>query len=300
MSYSSAAVAPPTGRVLDFAMRNVHFDVAECGVSTWHPAGLHVCHFFNALSVRFPEGEKFFINSVRHYREQIRDPALLADIEAFIGQEAMHGREHRTFNAALERAGYGADQMEMELKAQIKRLKMPPLFQLSVTCAAEHFTAIMSSAVLEHEGILEGVEPEMAAMWRWHALEETEHKAVAYDVFMAMRKGPVSGYFLRCTMMLLTSLSFWFNALRNLVRMVKRDGKLGDLRGWGKLGRFLFVSPALAGRMLMPYLAYFRPGFHPWQGKEPAELERYRKAANDRMASQQAQTQQHGDAATTG
>jgi predicted metal-dependent hydrolase len=289
MSFSSAGIAPASGRVLDFAMRNVHFDVADCDVRGWHPAGLHVCHFFNALSVRFPEGEKFFINSVRHYRDQIHDPALLADIEAFIGQEAMHGREHRGFNAALERAGYGADQMEQELKTQIKRLKMPPLFQLSVTCAAEHFTAIMSSAVLADDRILQGVEPEMAAMWRWHALEETEHKAVAYDVFMAMRKGPVSGYCLRCTMMLLTSLSFWFNALRNLVRMVRQDGALGDMRGWRKLGRFLFVSPGLMGKMLLPYLAYFKPGFHPWQAREPAGVERVRQAANDRLAAQQGQ-----------
>lgn len=289
MSFSPAVTAPASGRVLDFSMRNVHFDVADCDVRAWHPAGLHVTHFFNALSVRFPEGEKFFINSVRHYRDQIGNPALLADIEAFIGQEAMHGREHRTFNAALQRAGYESERMEMELKAQIKRLRMPPLFQLSVTCAAEHFTAIMSSALLEDDAIMEGVTPEMAAMWRWHALEETEHKAVAYDVFMAMRKGPVSGYFLRCGMMLVTSISFWANALRNLISMVGKDKALKEMGGWRNLGRFLFVTPNLAGRMFLPYLAYFKPGFHPWQGKEPERLEMFRKAANDRLAAQQAE-----------
>ncbi len=146
-------------RVLDFSMRNVQFDIANCNPAAWHPAGLHVTHFFNALSVRFPEGEKFFINSVRHYRERITDPALLADIEAFIGQEAMHGRAHRGLNGALERAGYGADKMEQELKAQIKRMKMPPLFQLSVTCAAEHFTAIMSAVVLDTPEILDASTP---------------------------------------------------------------------------------------------------------------------------------------------
>jgi len=288
MSLPPSTEQAESTRVLDFSMRNVQFDVANCNPAAWHPAGLHVTHFFNALSVRFPEGEKFFINSVRHYRERITDPALLADIEAFIGQEAMHGRAHRGLNGALERAGYGADKMEQELKAQIKRMKMPPLFQLSVTCAAEHFTAIMSAVVLDTPEILDGVDAELAAMWRWHALEETEHKAVAYDVFMSMRKGPVSGYLLRCTMMVLTSLSFWLNALRNLVRMVHRDGGLGDLRGWGRLARFLFTSPGLFSKMFRPYMAYFKPGFHPWQGPQPAAFEAVRRDADLRTASQQA------------
>lgn len=279
----------PIVREHPFSMRNVHFDVTHSNVRAWHPEGLHVSHFFNALSVRFPEGEKFFINSVRHYRDQIRDPALLADIEAFIGQEAMHSREHRAYNALLQRSGYPVDDMERELKQQIQRLKMPPLFQLSVTCAAEHFTAIMSAASLAHDGVLDGAEPEMAALWRWHALEETEHKAVAYDVFMAMRKGPVSGYLLRCTMMLLTTLSFWFNAIRNLFRMLAQDHALTDWKGWGRLLRFLFAKPGLVRRMTLPYLQYFKPGFHPWKdGTRQDEFARWQQAADARLAEQQA------------
>ncbi len=271
-----------------FSMRNVHFDVSNCDVRHWHPAGLHVSHFFNALSVRFPEGEKFFINSVRHYREQIKNPALLSDIEAFIGQEAMHGREHRGFNNALQRAGYDADDMELELKSQIRRLQAPPLFQLSVTCAAEHFTAIMSAAVLSNDAILDGADPEMAAMWRWHALEETEHKAVAFDVFNAVRNGGVSGYLLRCAVMLLTSLSFWFNAVRNLFRMLAKDKALTDWKGWGTLLRFLFGKPGLARKMFLPYVTYFKPGFHPWNDSgNPGDLARWKEAADLRLLNQQ-------------
>jgi predicted metal-dependent hydrolase len=272
-----------------FSMRNVHFAVAECDMRAWHPAGTHVSHFYNALSVRFPEGEKFFINSVRHYRDDIRDPALQRDIEAFIGQEAMHRREHRKYNEALQASGYDAAGMETRLQRQIQRLKAPPLFQLCVTCACEHFTAIMSHAMLSDDRSFEGADPEMASLWRWHALEETEHKAVAYDVYQAVCTNAFAGYLLRSVVMLLTTMSFWFHALTNMVHMVRRDKAMTDWGGWLALWRYLLGRPGIARRMLIPYLAYFKPGFHPWSdGSSLDEFDRWKQAADLRLQEQQA------------
>jgi len=277
----------PIRRDLDF---NIPEQLSPADVGTWHKQGRHVSHFFNALSVFFPEGERFFIHSLRNYRDQITDPKLQRDILGFIGQEAMHGREHVDFNNLMDSAGLPASRLDKFIGKLLSGLKkvLPNSMQLAVTLALEHFTAMMADHVLRDAKVLDDSNPRMAALWRWHALEETEHKAVAYDVFMSMRKGPVSGYLLRCTMMVLTSLSFWLNALRNLVRMVHRDGGLGDLRGWGRLARFLFTSPGLFSKMFRPYMAYFKPGFHPWQGPQPAAFEAVRRDADLRTASQQA------------
>ncbi|MGH7820189.1 MAG: metal-dependent hydrolase, partial [Candidatus Binatia bacterium] len=165
----------------DIPKRDLRFDLDPVDLRTWHPEGLHVAHFFNALSIFFPEGESFFIDSVRRFADRVRSPRLRDEVKGFLGQEAMHSREHRRYNRALARAGLPAEALE---KAVVKRLDlgrklMSPEEQLAVTIALEHFTAIMAHTVLSDERLLANAEPNMAAIWRWHAVEETEHKAVA-------------------------------------------------------------------------------------------------------------------------
>src|SRR5688500_17184178 len=96
--------------------RDIRFDLDAADLRSWHPEGLHVAHFFNALSIFFPEGEKFFIDSVRHFRDRIDSPALQRDVKGFVGQEAMHSREHRRYNAALERLGLPVEKLEEKVK----------------------------------------------------------------------------------------------------------------------------------------------------------------------------------------
>src|SRR6266404_2121710 len=104
----------------EIARRDLRFeDIEQSDLRTWHPEGLHVAHFFNALSLFFPEGESFFIHSVRHFADRIRSPRLRRDVEGFVGQEAMHGREHRRYNRALAAAGLPAEQLE---RALVRRL----------------------------------------------------------------------------------------------------------------------------------------------------------------------------------
>ncbi len=50
--------------------------------------------------------------------------------------------------------------------------------------ALEHFTAILAHQLLADPRHLEGAEKETADLWRWHAVEEIEHKGVAYDTWL--------------------------------------------------------------------------------------------------------------------
>src|SRR3546814_16965350 len=56
--------------------------------------------------------------------------------------------------------------------------------QLAATCALEHFTATLANAILADPAHLAGADAEAQRMWRWHAIEEIEHKAVAYDTWV--------------------------------------------------------------------------------------------------------------------
>jgi predicted metal-dependent hydrolase len=260
--------------------RDLRFDLEGGDVRHWHPEGLHVAHFFNALSLLFPEGESFFIDSVRHFRDRIRSPQLAADVQGFLGQEAMHSREHRRYNAALAAAGLPARALEDRLRRLLDELRarVSPEEALAITIALEHFTAIMADVALGDPRNLAGADERFAAIWRWHAAEETEHKAVAYDVYREVVGEDWRAYLRRVRVMLLVTIGFWIDVTRFHLRLVHADGALGDLRGWWRLWRFLWIRPGGMRRVWRLWLGYFRPGFHPWQLDNRHHVEAWKAA----------------------
>ncbi|MEC9358018.1 MAG: metal-dependent hydrolase [Pseudomonadota bacterium] len=254
--------------------RDLTFKLDPERVCDWHPAGRHVTHFMNALSIFFPEGERFFINSVRHYRNDIRDPELKMAVVAFIGQEAMHSREHVEYNALMARAGLPADRLEGFVGRLLKRVrdKTPPDHRLSATIALEHFTAIMANQLLKSRAQVAGTTPGYADLWHWHALEETEHKAVAFDVYREVVGSGPRAYVLRVYGLLAASVIFWGLVFGFHLRMIRADRKARGLRGWWSTVRYLFLREAVLIRLIPQWLDYFKPGFHPWQHDNRAHL----------------------------
>lgn len=269
--------APPG---IDVVRRDLRFPLEDADLRAWHPEGLHVAHFFNALSLFFPEGERFFIESVRHYRDRIADPVLERDVQGFVGQEAMHGREHRRYNEALARIGLPADELERRVAAYLDsvRERTSPEERLAVTIALEHFTAIMADVLLGDPRVLGDADPHLASIWRWHAIEETEHKAVAYDVYRHVVGEGARAYLRRVFVMLMASADFWARVFAYHFRLVRTDGAAGDLRGWWRFLRWGFVTPGGLRRLVRPWLAYFRPRFHPWQHDNSSHVARWKAA----------------------
>ena len=247
--------------------RDMHFDLSGLTPSTWHPDGTHVSHFFNAMSLFFPEGEKFFINSVRNYQHKVTDPKLQDDVKGFIGQEAMHGREHRVYNAWLGEHGYPAARLEQWV---IKILNFATRTttrgqQLGATIAMEHLTAILANNMLSDPRVLRDADPRIASLWRWHAIEETEHKAVAFDVYRATFGSGLRAYLQRVIVFFFASVEFWIEVMIFHWQLLKKDKIQWSLRGWGQWFKALFINPGTMIAIFLPWLSYFRPGFHPWQ-----------------------------------
>ena len=264
----------------EIVRRDIRFDLDDCDMGAWHPAGRHVSHFFNALSIFFPEGETFFIESVRHYKDRIHSPRLAAEVKAFVGQEGVHSREHRRYNRALVRAGLPVEQLEAHVAQHLEtvRGRLTPAQALGVTIALEHFTAIMADALLSNDDTLAGADPRLAAIWRWHAIEETDHKAVAYDVYAATVGTGLGAYLTRVHTMIGATVIFWFLVFRYHLALVRADGVATDLRGWWRLFRFLWVSPGDLRLIVRPWLGYFRRAFHPWQHDNVRHVERWKAA----------------------
>lgn len=245
--------------------RNNTFDIAPCLERDWFDGHAFKTAWFNAMSITFPLGEKFFIDSVRHFADRIDDPKLLKDIRGFCGQEGYHRREHQQYNEVLcERRGYDLGLMEGRLQRNIdlayKRLS--PLECLAVTAALEHLTAILAEAALsDHDPMIGRAEPAMQALWNWHAAEEMEHKAVAFDVYRAVGGSEK----LRRRAMREATLFLLVDILAGVVHMLRRDGKLWRPRLWYQGWKFLFFKGGVLRRVWPAYREYYRDGFHPWQ-----------------------------------
>jgi len=247
--------------------RNLNFHLPAERISDWHSGSVHISHFLNAMSIFFPVGERFFIDSVRHYRDKVTDPNLQEAVKGFIGQEAMHGREHEEYNDALTAKGLPADRYEnivLKLLNFFRRFT-PKGSQLAGTIALEHLTAILAHRILVDKSRMAGAEPRYGAIWHWHALEETEHKAVAYDVYGAVMKNGLLAYLRRCFALIMSTTIFFIMLTPFYLGMVAREkGQLFNLKGWWKVTVFLWGPKGVLLRALPDWLDFFRPGFHPW------------------------------------
>ena len=254
-------------------VRDRRFDLRQERVPRhWFGGRKAVTRFMDNLSIFFPAGERFFVASVRAHEKKISDPQLAKDVRAFVGQEGIHTREHIRYNEMLKAQGLPVAEMEERVRVLLSRVTKwtPRRRQLAVTCALEHFTALLGHVLLD-DGDLGEAAPEMAALWSFHAAEENEHKAVAFDLYRA-----VGGrYRERALVMIGATIIFWLKVLEHQVRLMQAEGILFDAGEWADLAKFLFVTPGPLRRLVVPYLHYFRPGFHPNDLDASAVLERF-------------------------
>ena len=244
-------------------VRNLRFDVSDEVPRYWHGGKRAVTLFFDNLSVFFPPGERFFISAVKAHAGQVHDENLLEQTRAFCAQAGIHSREHVRYNDMLRRQGYPVEAMERRVERLLARVTRmtKPSGRLAATAALEHFTALLAHYLLSDDRLLDGAHPVMAALWRWHAAEENEHKAVAYDVY----RQTGGGYIERAAAMMIATVIFWAKVFEHQLRLMWADGILFSPREWYALFRFLFIAPGGLTRLFWPYLDYYRPSFHPWQ-----------------------------------
>ena len=246
--------------------RNLKFHVPDEKVLNWHSWGPTVTQFFNTLSLFFPEGERFFINSVRKYRDRIDDPELQEAVRAFIGQEAMHGREHEDYNQKMVEAGLPVDTQEAIVSKLLDVISKytPNALQLSATVALEHLTAILADILLREPDLIDDSDESYQRLWHWHALEETEHKAVAFDVYQTVFGTGIKAWALRSVGLVLATTIFFSLFYPFYLINTWKVGQLFNLKGWWLSFKFQWLKPGGLRRVVIPWLDWFKPKFHPW------------------------------------
>ena len=265
----------PTPEGLEITIRDERFN-RDAKPRRWWAGDAFGTAWHNALSATFPRGEAFFIEAVKAHRAGA-DPKLEAEIRAFVRQEINHTREHVAFNRLAEDAGYDIAKIDKRVEQLLALTKgRPPIANLLVTMALEHYTAMMAHEFLANPSHFEDSDPEVRAMWRWHAVEEIEHKGVAYDTFEHATRDwtPFRRWMRRSVVMLIVTRRFLTNRWIDSVDLLAQDGITGWKARWG-LFKYLTVTPGVLRRIFPAWLSYFRPGFHPWDHDDRALIGKY-------------------------
>lgn len=223
---------------------------------------LVMSHVVAMLSAMFPNGEDFFVRSVRNYRDQITDPELKKQVAKFIGQEAIHGREHREFNERLAQMGFATRYVDKAVDVALNRFGVKVMskeVQLAVTAALEHYTATLAEVLMSNEEVRSQLSGEVRNLFLWHALEESEHKSVAFDVYQAT----VGKQWLRVAVMKATTALFVFAIVDSTIRSLRRDPAARDWRRLRTSLAQLRHSPLLSKYVRGRIRDYDRRDFHP-------------------------------------
>lgn len=265
---ATAATAPVVRQTSnadhDIPVRRVSFEESLRTIPRHYARdeNIFLSHLGVAMSGVFPDGEDFFVKSVRHFRSEITDPVLKKQVAGFIGQESIHGREHRVLNRRFDELGYKATRIEEITKRGLAfRWKVSkPISCLAITAALEHFTATLAEELLSSDEFRDMFgHPAVKEVFMWHALEEAEHKAVAFDVYRAVGGSER----LRIMSMRFIRVAFILSSTITMLLGVLRDPASRDLRRLRRDWKAFRRSPIVSARLWKILKEYDRRGFHP-------------------------------------
>ncbi len=241
-----------------------HYEFADRSIPRyWYDGSPFVTHFWDAMSTLFPQGEYFFVRSVDNFKDQVEDPALKKQMKGFAGQEHTHARLHGEFNDRLERLGYRVKPWDKMIGRSLAfgHKYLPKKVQLAFTVAAEHFTAILAEQAMFDPDVAGPMHAKVRSLWQWHAVEEMEHKAVAFDVYEAVG----GSYGMRVLAMGGVTVGYLAGTFAYQSYMMARDGKLLDPVDFSKGVWWLLGKPGFLRKAMGEYFAFFRADFHPWE-----------------------------------
>ncbi len=266
-------------QVVNVTFRKLDFGLDDTVPRYWVRDNPFITHFYHAYSVMLVDGEKFLIDSVRNFKDDIDDQDTLDEISAFCRQEAHHTHQHNLLNAIIEERGVN---VPFYVKIVKRALGIGRLFgkkqQLAVTCALEHLTACNSHEGFSNSNVHEGMEKRMSQLWLWHQMEEIEHKAVCFDLYN--RVG--GSYLTRVFFFTLVNLFFWPLVFLLTFHMLWADKQIGNIRQyWPGISYLFSPRKGCLARIIPDVLSYYKPSFHPWDVNDAEFIEQWVNANGD-------------------
>jgi predicted metal-dependent hydrolase len=248
----------------DLVVRRLGIDLDTPFPVRWNGGDAFRSALFNALSMSFPVGEQYFIDSVRRGVAALppeRREAFEAEVRGFVGQEATHRHLHARFNAILERQGQRNAVADRAARRIASFAHVDLRNHVAATAATEHFTAVFADWLLRHPEALEGAEPRLRLLWEWHSAEEAEHRSTAFDLYVALG----GDHAWRVRLFRWITLTFLADVVRQTLLNLWHDRALLRPATWRSAARFLFSRDGFVRGNVAAWRAYTAPGFHPSQ-----------------------------------
>jgi predicted metal-dependent hydrolase len=232
----------------------------------WHPGGMGPTAFLEALSAMAPVVEGFFIDDARRLLPRVADAAQRAEGHAFLRQEAAHAGMHTAFNRLLMRWNVPVEPIADSALRWLAIVDWTSGdLRSAVAMAGEHFLGEIGNAILSRPQLLDGVDPRIARLFRWHGYEEVEHKAVLFDVFHAARGHGLDTYVVRITGLWIAVVLVAVALPSVCYRILASAGVAYDLGAWRGLIRFVLGRGGMLRGRWRAVAAYHRRNFHPWR-----------------------------------
>jgi predicted metal-dependent hydrolase len=248
----------------DLTVRKLLIDLTTPFAPRWNGGDAFRSAFFNALSMSFPVGEQYFMDSVRAGLKALPEDErarLATEVQGFVGQEATHRRIHGLFNAHLEKQGY-TNELECRAARRLQRNAHRDVrIHVGATAATEHLTAIFADWMLSHPTALQGAEPRLQTLWLWHSAEESEHRSTAFDIYKALKgseewRGKIFRYI---------TFTFLADVTRQTVRNLWHDVSLFKWDTWRSCYALLLSKDGMFRGNYPLWRAYMKPDFDPRQ-----------------------------------
>lgn len=257
--------------------RPVKFTFKDHYPKYWYDYNPAKTYYANVLAAYIPHCEKFIISTVKSCRDMVKNPTLKEDIKAFLQQESYHTREHFKFLHKVVMPHYPG------LKLSHNKFFILLIFmivggkktRLVMTAAGEHFTAVLSHLFLSQPELFNGIDDELVEFWRWHFIEEIEHKSVTFDMLDEAK----CGYLLRVYGFLLATLFYFSAVFRAYIQMAKQDKCLLSFKFYWQSIKYFWGKSGVMRQCVKPYLAFLNPKFHPSQIEDNELIERWVKAS---------------------
>jgi len=248
----------------ELVVRKLLVDLNTPFTARWNGGDPFRSAFFNALSMSFPVGEQFFMDSVRTGFKTLTEDQraqFAAEVQGFVGQEATHRRVHALFNGHLERMGF-ANTIGDRATARIKKqAHLDPRMHVAGTAATEHFTALFADWMLRHPEALEGAEERLQTLWLWHSAEESEHRSTAFNLYQAMG----GSHQWRVRVFRYVTVIFMYDLFCQTVGNLWHDRALFKFSTWRSAAKLLFSKDGMLRGNLPLWRDYLREDFHPEQ-----------------------------------
>ncbi|MGK0375230.1 MAG: putative metal-dependent hydrolase [Arenicella sp.] len=275
-SPSNSPAASPSRSKLEIVPRRVKFEFSDFDGPFYYNGNSCISAMWVAMSASFPAGEAEFIKSVKLFENQITDPKLRAEVQAFAHQEAHHSLQHRQVNKMFDELGYETGKLNDFFKVELKKReqKWSPEKRLARTVCAEHVTAVMANHALTHPEHMKHFPESFRNLFLWHAIEEIEHKSVAFDVY---QQCVGDQKLLRQQYKIFTRFEFPFNIWMSSRFLLKKLGRKATWKERKELWASLYGDGGLISDMRGLYKQFLQPGFHPWDHDDSALVEQWKK-----------------------